>query len=95
MASITNRSNYLVTVEDEPSLTERFPFSESAQAKSYLRELKKRGKPACVASATSGQIGSAKMRDFELLRAPRRQSEVDEQARISTIHSGAEDRDPA
>ena len=48
MASITNRSNYLVTVEGEPSLTERFPFSESTQARSYLRELKKQGKPAVL-----------------------------------------------
>ncbi len=50
---------------------------------------------SCVASATSGQTDSAKMRDFELLRAPRRESEVDEQTRISTIHGGTEDRDPA
>jgi putative transposase len=32
---------------------------------------------SCVASATSGQKASAKMRDFELLRALRRRSEVD------------------
>ena len=34
---------------------------------------------ACVASATSGQKASAKMRDFDLLRAPRRRSEANEQ----------------
>lgn len=45
----------------------------------------------CVASATSGQTVRRKMRDFDLLRAPRRESEVNEQTRISTIHSGAED----
>ena len=33
------------------------------------------------------------MRDFDLLRAPRRGSEVNEQTRISTIHCGAENRD--
>ena len=48
MASITNRSNYLVTVEGEPSLTQRFAFSDSTQARRYLRELKKRGKPAVL-----------------------------------------------
>jgi hypothetical protein len=32
------------------------------------------------------------MRDFELLRAPCRQSEVDEQTRVSTIHGGAVQR---
>ena len=35
----------------------------------------------CVASATSGQNASGKMRDFELLRAGRRRSEVYEQGR--------------
>jgi len=48
----------------------------------------------CVASPTSGQTGRRKMRDFELLQASCRQSEVDEQTRISTIYGGAEDRDP-
>ncbi|MDP8985702.1 MAG: DNA recombination protein RmuC, partial [Pseudomonadota bacterium] len=40
----------------------------------------------CVASATSGQIASVEMRDFELLRVSRRRSEVDEQTRTSTIY---------
>ncbi|HEY3656317.1 MAG TPA: acetate--CoA ligase family protein [Steroidobacteraceae bacterium] len=44
----------------------------------------------CVASATSGQKASAKMRDFELLRTPRRRSEVNEQTRTSTIYGRAE-----
>ncbi len=48
MASITNRSNYLVIVEGEPSLTQRFAFSDSTRARSYLRELKNRGKPAVL-----------------------------------------------
>src|ERR1039458_5248043 len=47
----------------------------------------------CVASATSGQKASAKMRDFDLLQAPRRRSEVDEQTRTSTIYGGAETGD--
>src|ERR1035438_1564056 len=47
----------------------------------------------CVASATSGQKASAKMRDFDLLRAPRRWSEVDEQTRTSTIYGGTETGD--
>src|SRR5271163_1492208 len=51
-----------------------------------------RGRP-CVASATSGQKASAKMRDFELLRTPRRRSEVDEQTRTSTIYGRAETGD--
>lgn len=33
------------------------------------------------------------MRDFELLRAPRRRSEVDEQTRTSTIYGGTETGD--
>src|SRR5271154_1691982 len=33
------------------------------------------------------------MRDFELLRTPRRRSEVDEQTRTSTIYGGAETGD--
>ena len=40
----------------------------------------------CVASATSRQNASAEMRDFDLLRVPRRWSEVDEQTRTSTIY---------
>jgi len=48
MASITNRSNYLVTVEDDPSLAQRFPFSEPKQARRYLRELRKQGKRAVL-----------------------------------------------
>jgi DNA primase len=44
----------------------------------------------CVASATSGQKASAKMRDFELLRTLRRRSEVDEQTRTSTIYCRTE-----
>src|SRR5450759_2352027 len=47
----------------------------------------------CVASATSGQNASAEMRDFDLLRAPRRWSEVNEQARTSTIYGGTETGD--
>src|ERR1700730_9400672 len=49
--------------------------------------------PGCVASATSGQNASAEMRDFELLRASRRWSEVDEQTRTSTIYGGPETGD--
>src|ERR1700677_2629023 len=33
------------------------------------------------------------MRDFELLRAPRRRSEVNEQTRVSAVYGGPEDRD--
>ena len=47
----------------------------------------------CVASATSGQKASVKMRDFELLRAGRRWSEVYEQRRTPTVHGGTEVRD--
>lgn len=38
MASITNRSNYLVSVEGAPEHTRRFSFSKIKEAKSYLRE---------------------------------------------------------
>ncbi len=48
MESITNRSNYLVTVEDDPSLTARFSFSDPKQARRYLRELRKQGKRAVL-----------------------------------------------
>src|ERR1017187_5210468 len=51
------------------------------------------GSRSCVASATSGQKASAKMRDFDLLQAPRRRSEVDEQTRTSTIYGGTETGD--
>ena len=44
----------------------------------------------CVASATSGQNARWKMRDFDLLRAPRRRSEVDDETRTSTIYGRAE-----
>jgi protein phosphatase len=47
----------------------------------------------CVASSTSGQNASVEMRDFELLRTPRRRSEVDEQTRTSTIYGRTETRD--
>src|SRR5947207_198688 len=47
----------------------------------------------CVASSTCGQTGDREMRDFDLRRAARTEGGVDEQARISTIHGGAEDRD--
>src|ERR1039458_2278342 len=50
-------------------------------------------KSNCVASATSGQNASVEMRDFDLLRAPRRRSEVDEQTRTSTIYGRAETGD--
>src|SRR5450755_4352044 len=55
-----------------------------------------RGEPSeavCVASATSRQKASVKMRDFDLLQAPRRRSEVDEQTRTSTIYGGTETGD--
>jgi hypothetical protein len=45
----------------------------------------------CVASGTSGQMASAEMRDFDLLQAACRESEVHEQTRISAIHGGTED----
>ena len=47
----------------------------------------------CVASATSGQNARRKMRDFELLRAPRRRSEVDDETGTSTIYGRAETGD--
>src|SRR5450631_1247100 len=47
----------------------------------------------CVASATSRQNASVEMRDFELLRTPRRRSEVDEQTRTSTIYGRTETGD--
>jgi hypothetical protein len=46
MASITNRSNYVVDVEGEPQLTQRFPFNEHAKAQQYRRELFNDGKAA-------------------------------------------------
>jgi site-specific recombinase XerD len=45
---------------------------------------------SCVASATSGQKASVEMRDFDLLRVPRRRSEVNEQTRALTIYGRAE-----
>src|ERR1039458_9132911 len=47
----------------------------------------------CVASSTSGQKASGEMRDFDLLQAACRGSEVNEQTRASTIYGGAEIRD--
>ena len=47
----------------------------------------------CVASSTSGQKARRKMRDFELLQAPCRRSEVNEQTRVSAVYGGPEDRD--
>src|SRR5271169_6158995 len=49
--------------------------------------------PDCVASSTSGQKGRRKMRDFELLQASCRRSEVNEQTRVSAVYGGPEDRD--
>lgn len=46
--------------------------------------------PMCVASSISGQTGSVKMGDFDLLQAACRGSEVNEQTRASTIYGGAE-----
>jgi len=37
MASIVNRSNYIVTVEGKPELTRRFPFNKLKEAKHYQR----------------------------------------------------------
>jgi hypothetical protein len=45
----------------------------------------------CVASSTSGQNARRKMRDFELLWAPHRRSEVNGQTRVSAIYGGPED----
>src|SRR4051812_36084939 len=47
----------------------------------------------CVASSTCGQTAERKMRDFDLRGAARTEGGVDEQAGISPIHGGAEDRD--
>jgi integrase len=41
MASITNRSNYVVTVEGQPERTRRFAFNNLKEAKRYQREQKK------------------------------------------------------
>lgn len=41
MATISNRSNYLVTVKNRADLQQSFPFNQLAQAKSYCAELKK------------------------------------------------------
>jgi hypothetical protein len=38
MASIVNRSNYLVTVEGSPECTRKFPFNKLKAAKRYERE---------------------------------------------------------
>jgi len=46
MVSITNRSNYVVTVEGERILIQRFEFSDAKQATNYRRELLKAGVPA-------------------------------------------------
>ena len=49
---------------------------------------------SCVASATSGQMASANMRDFDLLRASRRWSEVNgHDTKTSTIYGRAETAD--
>jgi len=66
-------------------------LSAAAGTGSLKRTMKRYLKPSliimdeigylCVASATSGQNASGKMRDFELLRAGRRRSEVYEQGR--------------
>ncbi len=59
----------------------------------FLNHLKQQAKDAgvgCVASSTSGQKASVKMRDFDLLRGVCRWSEVYEQRRTATIYGGAE-----
>jgi hypothetical protein len=38
MASIANRSNYLVTVEGKPERCKKFPFNKGKEAKRYVRE---------------------------------------------------------
>lgn len=37
MASIINRSNQVITAEDKPELTRRFPFNKLQDAKHYQR----------------------------------------------------------
>ena len=39
MASISNRSNYVVTVEDNPELTKHFPFTALDRADRYAKDL--------------------------------------------------------
>lgn len=47
MASVTNRSNYCVSVKHRPDLTREFPFDALARAKAYAQSLKDQGfKPA-------------------------------------------------
>jgi transposase len=68
----------------------RLPF----QVEKLIVQLKKEHPSwGCVASSTCGQTAERKMRDFDLRRAARTEGGVDEQAGISPIHGGAEDRD--
>jgi len=43
MATITNRSRYVVQVEGHPQLTREFPFTKKKAARSYLEELRRAG----------------------------------------------------
>lgn len=43
MATITNRSNYVVAVKNRDDLLQSFPYNRLAQAKRYCAELKKQG----------------------------------------------------
>jgi hypothetical protein len=65
-------------------------FAEALCVRGYAPITARRYIRSCVASATSGQNARRKMRDFELLRTPRRWSEVDDETRTSTIYGRAE-----
>lgn len=51
MSTVSNRSNYIVSVTRQPQLTKTFPFSKLAAVKAYLQELKAQGHKAAVTQA--------------------------------------------
>jgi len=77
-APITAQSCYAAQRDQPAETSMAWPLGRSGKERVRIR--------ICVASATSGQKASGKMRDFELLRTPRRRSEVNEQTRTSTIY---------
>ena len=51
MSTISNRSNYVVSVPRQPQLTKTFPFNKLAAVKAYLQELKAQGHKGAVTQA--------------------------------------------
>lgn len=53
MASISNRSHYVVTVEDNPEHTKHFPFTAFKRANAYAKELQQQIKQGLLRARNS------------------------------------------